>query len=257
MPIYTPMLGSGMMATRRCGDAGGGGVRLVPSLSGFTVPSVTEPPAVSQTLWSRRLKRPVESVLAACLLLLAGPVLLAAMVLVKMTGPGSAFFKQVRTGRHGREFRPYKLRTMSAHRAPDPHEIVPLDHPEITSIGRLLRKLKIDELPQLVNVLRGEMALIGPRPTLPEQTRRYDSFQKQRLLIRPGMTGLAQVNGNTSTPWSERIKYDVHYVRTHGLLMDLGILFKTFGVILRGEQRYARPYEESPYARNPPGGNVS
>lgn len=220
------------------------------------MPSDREPPAASRTLWSRRLKRPVEWVLAACLLLPAGPLLLAAMVLVKITSPGSAFFKQVRTGRHGNEFQPYKLRTMSAHRAPDVHEIVSLDHPEITPVGRFLRKFKIDELPQLMNVLRGEMALIGPRPTLPEQTRRYDDHQRQRLLVRPGMTGLAQVNGNTSTPWSERIKYDVHYVRTHGLLMDLGIVFKTFGVVLWGEQRYARPYDESPYARDPSGGNA-
>lgn len=220
------------------------------------VSTVRQSQAVSQTLWARRLKRPVEWVLAACLLLPAAPVLLAAMVLVKMTSPGSAFFGQVRTGLHGREFQPYKLRTMSAHRAPDVHEIVPLDHPEITRVGRLLRKFKIDELPQLFNVLRGEMALIGPRPTLPEQTRRYNDFQRQRLLARPGMTGLAQVNGNTSTPWSERIKYDVHYVRTHGLLMDVGIAFKTFGVILWGEERYIKRYDESSYARDHSGGDA-
>jgi len=217
----------------------------------------TEPKAtVSQTLWSKHGKLPAEWLAAAVILILASPLLLAAVLLVKITSPGPVFFKQVRTGRHGREFLSYKLRTMAGHRTPDPKELVPLDHPDITPVGRLLRKLKIDELPQLLNVLRGQMALVGPRPPLPDQTRRYDDFQRQRLLVRPGMTGLAQVNGNAATPWDERIKYDVYYVRNHSLLMALGLICKTIGVILMGEQRFVRPYDQSSYARDPSAGDA-
>jgi lipopolysaccharide/colanic/teichoic acid biosynthesis glycosyltransferase len=115
-----------------------------------------------------------------------------------------------------------------------------------------LRRLKIDELPQILNVITGDMSLIGPRPTLPDQTRAYDEFQRQRLLVRPGVTGLAQVNGNAAISWDERIKYDVHYVRQHGFWMDVGIALKTVPVLLRGEQRYARPFEETRYAHRRP-----
>jgi lipopolysaccharide/colanic/teichoic acid biosynthesis glycosyltransferase len=207
---------------------------------------------VSSTLWARGLKRACDLALGLLGLILLSPVLLIAMLLVRLSSPGPVFFRQVRTGRLGREFRPYKLRTMRGGRTPDPNEIVPLDHPEITCIGRLLRRLKLDELPQVINVVTGDMALIGPRPTLPDQTRAYDDFQRRRLLLRPGLTGLAQVNGNAAIPWAERIKYDVYYVRRCSLALDLGIALKTMLVVLRGEQRYARPFDESPYAQPGP-----
>ncbi len=165
-----------------------------------------------------------------------------------LTAPGPVFFLQVRTGRLGRTFRPYKLRTMACGHVHDPTEIVPVSHPAVTPVGRILRRFKIDELPQILNVLNGEMALLGPRPTLPEQTREYDSLQSKRLLIRPGLTGLAQVNGNASVPWEERIRYDLYYVRHHGLFMDIGIFLKTIPVVLLGDARFARPFDESPYA---------
>ena len=204
--------------------------------------------AVSDAIWARGLKRACD--LLFCLLgtVLVSPVLLTAMFLVKLTSPGPLFFMQVRTGRNGREFKPYKLRTMHGGRAPDPNEIVPLDHPEVTPVGRLLRRLKIDELPQILNVVKGDMSLIGPRPTLPQQTREYDDCKRQRLLVRPGVTGLAQVNGNTAISWDERIKYDVYYVKHHGFWMDVGILLKTALVLMRGEVRFARPFDQSPYA---------
>ena len=119
-------------------------------------------------------------------------------------------------------------------------------------MGRVLRRLKIDELPQILNVVKGDMSLIGPRPTLPDQTRAYDDFQWQRLLVRPGVTGLAQVNGNAAISWEQRIKYDVHYVRHHGFWMDVGILLKTVLVLLRGEERYVRAFEQSRYATRQP-----
>jgi len=204
---------------------------------------------VSRTIWARGLKRTCDLVLSLLGLILLSPVLLLAMLLVKLTSPGPIFFMQVRTGRASREFQPCKLRTMRGGRTPDPDELVPLDHPEITAVGRVLRRLKIDELPQILNVVKGDMSLIGPRPTLPQQTREYDDFKRQRLLVRPGVTGLAQVNGNAAISWDERIKYDVHYVKHHGFWMDVGIGLKTPLVLLRGEQRYARPFDQSPYAQ--------
>jgi lipopolysaccharide/colanic/teichoic acid biosynthesis glycosyltransferase len=145
---------------------------------------------------------------------------------------------------------------MRGGRRPDPKELVPLDHPEITAVGRLLRRFKIDELPQLVNVLRGEMSLIGPRPTLPDQAEAYDDFRRQRLLVRPGVTGLAQVNGNTAVPWDERILFDIAYVRRCSLLMDVGILIRTVWVVVAGEQRTTRPFHTTRYTRyvSPPNG---
>ena len=205
--------------------------------------------AISSGPWARGLKRLCDLLVALLGLVVVSPILLIAVALVKLTSTGPIFFMQTRTGRYGREFQPYKLRTMHGGRVPDPSELVPLDHPEITQIGRLLRRLKLDELPQILNVVKGDMALIGPRPTLPQQTREYDDFQRRRLLVRPGLTGLAQVNGNASISWNERIKYDVFYVQRHGFWMDLGILLKTALVLLRGERRFARPFAESPYAR--------
>ncbi len=204
---------------------------------------------VSHTWWSRGIKRAVDLTLSLLGMFVAGPVMLAGIVAMKITSPGPAFFMQVRTGRNSREFQPYKLRTMTAGRSPDPNEIVPLDHPGVTRVGRFLRRFKIDEVPQILNVLNGDMALVGPRPTLPEQTREYDDFKRRRLLARPGLTGLAQVNGNASISWDERINYDVHYVRHHGFLMDLGIALKTILVVFAGEERYARPFAESRYGR--------
>lgn len=205
-------------------------------------------PRLSRTLWAHGFKRAFDLVASLTGLLLVSVVLLPAMLAVKLSSPGPFFFVQVRTGRDGRAFRPVKLRTMRGDRKPDPKEIVPLDHPEITAVGKLLRRLKIDELPQILNVVNGDMALIGPRPTLPDQTDAYDAFQRRRLLARPGLTGLAQVNGNAAISWDERIKYDVYYVEHHGFWMDVGILFKTVLVVLRGEEHFARPFAESPYA---------
>ncbi len=199
-------------------------------------------------MWASGIKRTVELLLATIALIIAVPILIAAAIAIKLTSKGPLFFVQTRTGKDGQPFKAYKLRTMSAARKHDPTEIVPLDHSDITGVGRLLRRMKIDELPQIANVVVGDMSLVGPRPTIPEQTTRYNDFQRNRLRVRPGVTGLAQVNGNASVPWHERIKYDVYYVRNHTLLMDLAIYAKTLLVLVRGEDRYARPFEQSPYA---------
>ena len=183
------------------------------------------------------------------LIALLSPVLVAAGLAVKLTSPGPVFFSQDRTGKDGRIIRPLKFRTMRGNRRPDPKELVPLHHPEVTLIGRWLRRFKIDELPQLFNVLSGDMSLVGPRPTLPDQTEKYTAFQWRRQLVRPGLAGLAQVNSSAARSWQERIEYDVYYVSHHGFRMDMGILLKTVAVVLLGEERFARPFDSSPYGR--------
>lgn len=204
---------------------------------------------VSRTFWARCGKRPFDVFAALLLIVLLSPVLIVSGLLVKLTSRGPVFFSQNRTGKNGEVIRPLKFRTMRGDRKPDPKELVPLHHPEITPVGRVLRRSKIDELPQLFNVLTGDMSLVGPRPTLPDQTDKYDAFQWRRQLVRPGIAGLAQVNSSASRTWEERIRYDVYYVAHHGFWMDAAILLKTVIVVLLGEERFARPFERSPYGR--------
>ncbi len=204
-------------------------------------------PVRSKTLWARGGKRVFDVVAGALLVVLCSPILAAAAVAIKLSSPGPLFFRHVRVGRNGAELEPYKFRTMHHGRQPDAVELIPLDHPEITRVGLMLRRLKLDELPQIFNVVRGEMSLVGPRPDLPEHVAEYTPFKLQRLAVRPGLTGLAQVNGAAAVSWDERIRYDVHYIARCSLLMDLGILAKTIGVIIHGEARYARKFEASPY----------
>ena len=182
------------------------------------------------------------------LILLLLPVWLATALAIKLTSPGPLLFTQTRGGRRGRPFTSYKFRTMRSDHVHDPTELMPLTHSSITPVGRSLRRLKIDETPQLLNILRGDMSLIGPRPTIMEQIEAYDAFERRRLEVRPGLTGLAQVNGNAAMSWPERIKYDVYYVDHVGPWLDLQILCKTVAVIVLGEERYSRPFEQSPYA---------
>jgi undecaprenyl phosphate N,N'-diacetylbacillosamine 1-phosphate transferase len=218
----------------------------------ITGPESAQAPAISKTLWRQCGKLLFDATFALVLLLLLSPILLVTALLVKLTSKGPIFFSQIRIGRDGRPFRVHKFRSMRGGRTPDPKELVPLDHPEITGIGQIIRRTKIDELPQLWCVLSGKMSLVGPRPTLPDQVEAYDDFQRQRLLIRPGCTGLAQVSGNTAIDWSERIKYDVYYVRHCSLALDIWILMRTVLVILHGEQRFARSYADSRFASEEP-----
>jgi len=203
---------------------------------------------ISDSAWARALKRPFDLITALLLALVLSPVLLLVAVLVKLTSPGPVFFTQDRAGKDGRIFRLVKFRTMRGGRKPDPKELVPLHHPDITPLGYFLRRFKFDELPQLFNVLTGDMSLVGPRPTLPDQVAAYDSFRRQRLLVRPGITGLAQVYGHSLMSWDERILYDIAYVRRCGFFLDLSILLRTILVVLVGERTMTRPFTVSPFA---------
>ena len=205
---------------------------------------------LSTTVWARCVKRPVDRIASVLALVVLSPLLLVIAALVKLTSPGPVFFRQERAGFGGAVFQPLKFRTMRGSRNPDAKELVPLHHPDITRLGWFLRRFKLDELPQIINVVRGEMSFVGPRPTLPDQAAAYDDFQRQRLLVQPGLTGLAQVNGNAAMSWDERILYDVAYVRRCSFLLDLSILLRTLLVVLLGEERMSRPFASSRYARD-------
>lgn len=198
------------------------------------------------------VKRAVDVLVGTAIVLLLSPILLLAAAAIKMVDPGPLLFSQIRGGWQGRSFRVYKFRTMRAGRTPDPKELVPLDHPEITGLGRLLRRTKVDELPQIFSVLNGDMSLIGPRPTLLDQIEKYDDFQRKRLEVRPGCTGLAQIHGGASISWPERIRYDVYYVARSSVWIDLWIIAMTPWVILRGEKITATPFAQSTCAPKMP-----
>ncbi|MFQ6049203.1 MAG: sugar transferase, partial [Phycisphaerae bacterium] len=196
-------------------------------------------------------KRLLDLVLASLALFVLAPLMIATALLIKLTSPGPVLFRQRRAGRHGRPFTALKFRTMRADRQPQPDELIGPDHPDVTPLGRLLRRTRIDELPQLLNVLAGQMSLVGPRPALPEHVRCYDNLQRRRLELRPGCTGLAQVNGNTAISWPERIKWDLYYVDHCSLWLDLTILLKTLAVIALGEQRFARSIHQTNLLQRP------
>ncbi len=204
----------------------------------------------SKSLWLRGPKRAFDLAATIALAVLLSPGFLLSTLAVMISSRGSVFFIQQRAGRNGQPFRLIKFRTMRGGRTPDPKELVPLDHPEITGVGRWLRRLKIDELPQLWNVLTGDMSLVGPRPTLLDQTQAYDDFRRQRLLVRPGITGLAQTHGNTQMTWDERILYDIAYVRRCSLALDFLILARTAAVILVGETAMSQPFAKTRYAES-------
>ena len=206
-------------------------------------------PHISKSLWLRFGKRLFDVIVSAILILLLSPVMLLTVCAIKLTSRGPLLFRQERTGLRGRRFHPAKFRSMRTEHKHDTKEVVLLSHPGITPVGRFIRRFKIDELPQLFCVLFGEMSLIGPRPTIPEQTDNYNDFERRRLLVRPGATGLAQVNSPASRSWEERIKYDVYYVQHVNFWLDAKILLKTVLVIVLGEERFARPFAETPYAK--------
>lgn len=169
-------------------------------------------------------------------LLLLSPVLLIAAIAIKLGSEGPIVYRQRRVGRGGEEFELLKLRTMVV--GSDPvgvGTVVERGDPRVTAAGRFLRRTSLDELPNLVNVLRGEMAIVGPRPTIPAQVGDYTPRQHRRHEVRPGLTGLAQVQGRAGIPWAERIELDVEYVERRSLGLDLRILARTAGLLVTGQ----------------------
>lgn len=192
------------------------------------------------------MNRILDVATASLGLLVTSPLLAASALAVKLEDGGPVLFRQTRVGRDGRDFELLKLRTMvvGAERTGAGYAVSAGDS-RITRVGRVLRKTSVDELPQLWNVLRGDMSLIGPRPTLRYQVERYTERQRKRLAVRPGLTGWAQVHGRATLPWDERIELDVWYVEHRSPLVDLKILLRTplalFGGTYKGERGGWRP----------------
>ena len=175
-----------------------------------------------------------DFLLAAALLVPLLPIMFIEAVAIAVDSRGFVLFVQPRVGRGGRSFRMYKFRTMiPAEHSLDAQGKVKPDDERITRLGRFLRRTSLDELPQLFNILKGDMSFVGPRPTLQYQVDRYDAFQRRRLEVKPGVTGLAQIRGRNSLSWEEKIRHDVEYVERRSFLLDLRILLSTAAVVVR------------------------
>ena len=176
---------------------------------------------------------------AVAALALTSPVLLAAMLAIRIESAGSPIYRQRRVGKDGAPFEMYKLRTMVADAEFMGDGLaVNRGDPRITRVGAFLRRFSVDELPNLINIVRGDMAFVGPRPTIQAQVDQYTEHQLRRLEVKPGLTGWAQIKGRASLPWSERIELDVWYVDNKGLLLDLKIILKTVRMLLFGHGIY-------------------
>jgi lipopolysaccharide/colanic/teichoic acid biosynthesis glycosyltransferase len=190
------------------------------------------------SIYGRFGKRLLDLACTLAALSVLWPFMLAVAIAIRLTSSGPALFVQERLGRNATVFRAYKYRTMTD----KPREFDTIafsgDPSEITAIGRILRRTKMDELPQLLNVLKGDMSLVGPRPQLTKQLAEFDENAKQRLRVRPGLTGMAQTHGGVALTWPERWYYDALYVRTLSLKTDLWLIARTLWVITHGEERF-------------------
>lgn len=240
----------------------GSGVALVvtPSVTDVTGPRIHIRPVAGLPLLhveepeltgARRIMKATLDRSAAILgLLLGAPLLLAIAVLVRVTSPGPALFRQTRVGAHGTTFTVYKFRSMVDDAEEQLHAL--LEHnvhgdsvlfkiqadPRVTRVGRVLRRFSLDELPQLLNVLRGDMSLVGPRPPLPREVERYADDVRRRLLVKPGVTGLWQVSGRSDLTWEQSVRLDLNYVENWSLALDLQILAKTVAAVLHRQGAY-------------------
>ncbi len=185
------------------------------------------------------IRRALDLLIAVPAAIVAAPVVAVLCVLIRLESRGGALFKQTRAGRDGLPFEIYKLRTMVTGAEHIGAGLAVLQGDDrITRTGAFLRRYSLDELPNLWNVLRGEMSIVGPRPTLMGQVENYTERQRERLLVRPGITGWAQINGRTSLPWSERIELDIWYVEHRSLRLDLKILALTVRMVVGGHGLY-------------------
>ncbi|MEG0331791.1 MAG: sugar transferase [Clostridium sp.] len=195
------------------------------------------------------IKRLFDFLFSLLLLIIISPVFLILILWIKMDSKGEAVFKQIRVGVNGNPFTIYKFRTMVKdadkmfnreinRESLDNFVFQDKQDARITRSGKFLRKTSLDELPQLINILKGDMSLIGPRPEIPDIANLYNDYERIRLLVKPGVSGLAQVNGRGNLELHETIKYDVTYVKDFSILLDIKIFFKTFKVVLLGEGAY-------------------
>ena len=182
------------------------------------------------------LKRAIDIILSSVLVISLSPVWLVVSLLITLESKGGVFFRQERLGFHGCTFDLIKFRTMKINKSRKESQVFQ-DHPDITQLGKILRRFKIDETPQLINVLLGHMSLIGPRPCLPTLRDRFDENGELRLTVKPGLSGWAQVNGNIYNSWEKRWEYDAYYAKNLSFLLDVEILFRTVSVVILGEEK--------------------
>lgn len=188
-------------------------------------------------------KRLIDIVGSLCGIILLSPLFLIVAILIKLEDPkGKVFFAQERNGRYPKTFKMYKFRSM-VHNAEDllkdlmdrNEQTGPVfkinDDPRITKVGKFIRKTSIDELPQLFNVLKGDMSLVGPRPPIPHEVEQYNSYQMQRLAVKPGLTCIWQVSGRNNIGFDEWVEMDIEYIKTRNLWLDIKLIFKTVGVL--------------------------
>ncbi|MGE1101275.1 sugar transferase [Peribacillus simplex] len=205
---------------------------------------------VNANLSYLRMKRLIDIFGSLIGLILLSPIFLVVAILIKIEDPkGPVFFRQIRVGKDETEFYMYKFRSMvtdAEHRLKD---LIALNEvsgamfkmqkdPRVTRVGKFIRKTSIDELPQFINVLKGEMSLVGPRPPLPREVLEYKIYHKQRLLITPGCTGIWQVNGRNSVGFEDMVKLDILYIKNRSFLLDMQLIFKTFSVLLGSKSAF-------------------
>ncbi|MGL6167814.1 MAG: sugar transferase [Fusobacteriaceae bacterium] len=185
------------------------------------------------------IKKVIDMLGSIILLVLLSPIFIILTFLIKIDDKGKVFFLQERLGKNGKVFKMYKFRTMKENapdiRMADGSTFNSDDDPRVTKTGKFLRKSSLDELPQIINVLKGEMSFIGPRPDLPDHLKEYVGNEFDKLLVKPGMTGYAQVHGRNDLPWKERFKYDIYYAKNYSLMLDIKIIVDTIKIILTGK----------------------
>jgi lipopolysaccharide/colanic/teichoic acid biosynthesis glycosyltransferase len=185
------------------------------------------------------LKRVLDLVIALPASIITAPVIGLLALAIRLETPGHPIYTQTRAGRAGKRFQIYKLRTMVAGAEFSGAGLAIQEGDDrITRVGQVLRRYSLDELPNLWNVVRGDMSIVGPRPTLPVQVEQYTERQRGRLAVKPGLTGWAQINGRASLPWTERIELDLWYVEHRTLALDLRIVARTIGMVLSGRGLY-------------------
>ena len=192
------------------------------------------------TAAGQAVKRVIDVVLAGTALAAGWPFLAALAILIRIDSPGPVLFRQERAGRSMRPFTVYKFRTMRADA--DPYDVSPMGREDarLTRLGRWLREMTLDELPQLWNVLKGDMSIVGPRPLYMSQARQFNERQRRRLEVRPGLTGMAQVLGRGEIPHEEKLELDVQYVERWGLWLDLKIILGSVRLLLPNERVYQK-----------------
>jgi len=186
------------------------------------------------------VSRLFDVAVAALALAVTAPLLLAAAAAIRLETRGAPVYRQARVGLHGRHFEMLKLRTMVADAESHGDLAVTRGDARVTRVGALLRRLSLDELPNLVNVLRGDMAIVGPRPTIPAQVDAHTDRQRRRLEVKPGITGWAQVEGRAALPWDERIELDLWYIEHRSAALDLKIIVRTVRLLLSGHGLYTK-----------------